>query len=86
MSSNYPNMSYCAFENTALAMRQLLNMMREVDSLPELDLSRSEFQFFRELQELCTNFVEGADDLTGCSDSDGQPDEMTEWRDFCEDC
>ena len=39
MSNNYPNMSYVAFENTTLAMRQLLNMMREVDSLRELDLS-----------------------------------------------
>jgi hypothetical protein len=84
--SNYPNMSYCAFSNTTLAMRQILNMMREVDSLPELDLSRDEFRAFRELQDLCAQFIEGAEDLTGCSDDDGQPDEMTEWRDFCEDC
>jgi hypothetical protein len=88
MSSNYPNMSYCAFSNTTLAMHQLLNMMREVDSLQELDLSHDEFRAFRELQDLCELFAEGAEALEGdvMGGSDGQPDEAQEWRDYDEDC
>lgn len=87
MSSNYPNMSYCAFSNTVLSMRQLLNMMREVDSLQELDLSYEEMRAFRELQDLCELFAEGAEALEGdvmCGD--GQPDEAQEWHDFDPDC
>jgi hypothetical protein len=88
MSSNYPNMSYVAFENTVLSMRQLLNMMREVDSLQELDLSYEEMRAFRELQDLCELFAEGAEALEGdvMGGSDGQPDEAQEWHDFDPDC
>lgn len=87
MSSNYPNMSYCAFENTTLAMRQLLNMMREVDSLQELDLSHEELRAFRELQDLCELFAEGAEALESDErEYDGQPDEAQEWHDFDPDC
>jgi hypothetical protein len=92
MSSNYPNMSYCAFENTAMAMRQLLNMMREVDSLQELDLSYEEMRAFRELQDLCELFAEGAEALEGDvlggeqQDYGDNVDEAQEWRDFDPDC
>ena len=88
MSSNYPNMSYCAFENTTLAMRQLLNMMRDVDSLQELDLSHEELRAFRELQLLCEEFAEGAEALEGEEQQDygDNVDEAQEWHDFDPDC
>ena len=88
MSSNYPNMSYCAFENTALAMRQLLNMMRNVDSLQDLDLSGDELRAFRELKDSCEMFLEGAEALEGEEQQDygDNVDEAQEWHDFDPDC
>jgi len=85
--SNYPNMSYCAFENTTLAMGQLLGMMQQVDSLQELDLSRDELRAFHNLKALCEQFLEGAQDLESADEEyDGQPDEAQEWHDFDPDC
>lgn len=88
MSSNYPNMSYVAFENTALSMRQLLNMMRDVDSLQELDLSGDELRAFRELKDSCEMFLEGAEALEGEEQQDygDNVDEAQEWHDFDPDC
>ena len=85
--SNYPNMSYCAFENTTLAMGQLLGMMSQVDCLKELGLSRDELRAFHNLKALCEQFLEGAEDLESADEEyDGQPDEAQEWHDFDEFC
>ena len=38
-----PNMSYCAFENTLAAMRQVMDMLREaIDNGEPLDFSSAE--------------------------------------------
>ena len=85
--SNYPNMSYCAFENTTLAMGQLLGMMSQVDCLKELSLSRDELRAFHNLKDLCEQFLEGAEGLEGADEEyDGQPDEAQEWESFDPDC
>lgn len=34
--SNYPNMSYCMFENTTLALKQIMDELQEVSSMQEL--------------------------------------------------
>ena len=85
--SNYPNMSYCAFENTHLAMGQLLGMMSQVDCLKELGLSRDELRAFHNLKALCDEFLEGAEGLESADEEyDGQPDEAQEWESFDPDC
>jgi hypothetical protein len=52
------NMSYCMFENTSLAMRQLLQATQEADSLRDMDLSRDELRALRELVEQCEHFMD----------------------------
>ena len=50
--SNYPNMSYCAFENTLQAVDQLCGMLEEaLENEESLDLNRFEQGAFSELQE-----------------------------------
>jgi len=61
--SNHPNMSYCMFQNTQLAMRQILNHMADAEQEGELGaffsrLSREEKRAARWLVESCNNFVE----------------------------
>lgn len=41
---NYPNMSYCAVENTAMAMDQVIDLMEEYDSPEEWLESLSEHE------------------------------------------
>lgn len=52
-----PNMSYCAFENTTLAMQQLIDMMQAAqdEGVSEfiLDMSRDEAEAFRNMYEMC---------------------------------
>jgi len=57
------NMSYCMFENTSLDMNQLLNAMKEIDCLRQLDLSKTEKQSFESLKNQCYDFIRMAEDL-----------------------
>ena len=58
--SNYPNMSYCAFENTAAAIRQLIGMLGNAidDGEPHEMSSYQEQRAFNEMQELIQSFQE----------------------------
>ncbi len=80
--SNYPNMSYCMFENTQLAMDQLATFLQAADQDDMLDISKSELRAMRELVGYCEQYirlVEDFDDrrqqiLDACED-----DEMEEF-------
>jgi len=56
--SNSPNMSYCMYQNTSLALHQILTAIDE-EGLEShfLDLSREEYQAFMHLAALCGDFV-----------------------------
>ena len=58
--SNYPNMSYCAFENTAAAIRQLIGMLGDAidDGEPREMSSDYEQRAFDEMHELIQSFPE----------------------------
>ena len=58
--SNYPNMSYCAFENTAAAIRQLIGMLGDAidEGEPREMSSYQERRAFEEMQELIESFQE----------------------------
>jgi hypothetical protein len=58
--SNYPNMSYCAFENTAAAIRQLIGMLGDAidDGEPHEMSSWQEKRAFDGMQELIQDFQE----------------------------
>ena len=51
---DYPNMSYCAFENTSRAMTQLCSMLESAleDGEP-LDLSQYELPHYRAMFDKC---------------------------------
>ncbi len=80
--SNYPNMSYCMFENAQMAMDQLATFLQEADQDDMLDISKSELRAMRELVGYCEQYlrlVEEFDDkrqqmLDACED-----DEMEEF-------
>ena len=57
---NYPNLSYCAFENTAAAIRQLIDMMGDaIDEGEPRDISSwQEKRAFDGMQELIQDFQE----------------------------
>ena len=52
-----PNMSYCMFENTVLAMRQILRAMVEADTKADLKLNQYEQQAYRNLKDMCEEIV-----------------------------
>ena len=61
--SNYPNMSYCAFENTAAAIRQLIGMLGDAidDGEPREMSSWQEKRAFDGMHELIQSFQETLD-------------------------
>jgi len=61
--SNYPNMSYCAFENTAAAIRQLIGMLGDAidEGEPREMSSQYEQRAFDEMHELIRSFQETLD-------------------------
>lgn len=66
--SNYPNMSYCMFENTYAAMIQILDAMREAEAKGELaefhdGLSREERQALHQLAYACEDYQDMMDAL-----------------------
>jgi len=54
---NYPNMSYCMFENTQGAMNQLAEFMIEADQDDVLDISRTELRAMQELVGYCEQYI-----------------------------
>lgn len=60
---NYPNMSYCMFNNTKLAMDQLAEFMIEADQDDVLDISDDELRAMRELVGYCEQYIRLAEDF-----------------------
>ena len=67
--SNYPNMSYCAVENTNSALSQVVGMMSEFDSLDEFveSLNSDEKRAWRSLVEN-VNLIQEICDQEDCMD------------------
>lgn len=60
---DYPNMSYCMFENTYSAMMQILDALREAEANGELeqfhhDLSKEERFNFNQLRYACEEYLD----------------------------
>lgn len=68
--SNYPNMSYCMNENTAAALAQVINAMREQGPEFLRDLSRSETRAFQDLFNLCEDFLKVSEELQDEADQE----------------
>jgi hypothetical protein len=57
--SNFPNMSYCAFTNTAAAMDQVANMLEEaIEAGEPLELNRYEQRPYGEMADKCRALIE----------------------------
>ena len=57
--SNYPNMSYCAFENTSRAMTQLITMISlAIEDDEPLDFNRDELSYYRSMFNKCQELME----------------------------
>ena len=61
--SNYPNMSYCMCENTALALRQVLQSMEFDGPMFLQDMNREEKRAYQDLFNLCESFLTAAENL-----------------------
>lgn len=63
--SNYPNMSYCMCENTALALKQVLNDMESYESMEEFveGMGLEEKRAFKGMEYLCEKFVNLLSDM-----------------------
>jgi len=64
---NYPNMSYCAFENTESAINQLIGMLSSaVDDDNPLDMStyeRRAYNLLRDAMEVLADLMEAYDEM-----------------------
>lgn len=64
---NYPNMSYCAFENTESAVNQLIGMLSSaVDENYPLNLSTYEHRAYdrlRDAMEVLADLMEAYDEM-----------------------
>jgi hypothetical protein len=70
----YPNMSYCMCENTLLALRQVINAMKNEGPMFLQDMSRSERESFEEIFNACETFINLADELVaGEEEADFSP-------------
>lgn len=59
----YPNMSYCAFENTGRAIDQLIAMLLEAtDECEKLDFSHDEQRAYNELRDKMADLVQVMDE------------------------
>lgn len=65
-----PNMSYCMFENTSGAMKQVVRAMEESDDLEDLDLSSTEQTSYMRLKSLCEEFLLQVERLEYSDDED----------------
>ena len=57
MASNYPNMSYCMFQNTLLALSQVNVFMMSADEDDYLDISDDELCAMDDLKGYCIQFL-----------------------------
>ena len=57
MASNYPNMSYCMFQNTRMAMDQVNTFIMEADEDDCLDVSEDELCAMDDLKGYCIQFL-----------------------------
>jgi hypothetical protein len=76
-------------ENTLLAMRQIINAMREEGPQFLREMHRDERRAFGELFNACEDFMNLSEELQEeleQEEHDGQPDEAQEWHDFDPDC
>lgn len=55
--SNYPNMSYCMFQNTKLAMDQINEFMMEADFDDVLDMNKDEVRAMEEMIGYCEQYM-----------------------------
>ena len=57
--SNFPNMRYCAFQNTAAAMDQIGEMLQEaIDSNEALVISSSERWAYNSMYDKCQGLMQ----------------------------
>lgn len=77
--SNFPNMSYVAFENTAKAMDQCADMLQEaLDSNEPLELNQYERPHFDRMYEQCRalmELLERHQEMVEQQDEDEDPEE-----------
>ena len=52
-----PNMSYCMFENTVSAMRQILETLTEAERKADLNLNKYEQSAYRDLKDMCEEII-----------------------------
>ena len=67
--SNYPNMSYCMFENTTMAMRQILEALNDADYVEDLDLNQYEKPAYSKLGRLCEEIIHAIERLEEAGES-----------------
>ena len=72
-----PNMSYCMFENTVSAMRQILEALSEADTKADLNLNQYEQRAYQNLKEMCEEIVYEIERLED-AEGDFEPDEEEE--------
>lgn len=61
--SDYPNMSYCMFQNTLMAMEQLTDFLAHAEGEELMDVSRDELKAMMEIYDQCESFLNLADDF-----------------------
>ena len=75
--SNYPNMSYCAWENTAAAMDQVAGMLEDaLDAREKMVLNQYEQRPFNEMWEKCRammELLERYEEMVEELDTDNEP-------------
>ncbi len=80
---NYPNMSYCMFQNTQIAMDQLAEFMQEADEDDMMDMSKDEIRAMRELVGYCEQYLQLVEEFDAkrqeLLDSFKDEDEMEEF-------
>ena len=54
---NRPNMSYCMFENTSMAVQQLIDAMFDAQHKADLDLNQYEKDAFEKMFRLCKVYI-----------------------------
>lgn len=65
------NMGYCRFRNTNGDLQDCLNVMRDANSIEELDLSKEELAALGDMLGNCQEFIDLADILLNKSEGEG---------------
>jgi hypothetical protein len=61
--SDYPNMSYCMFQNTLMAMEQLTDFLAHAEGEDLTDIRSEELRAMQALFNQCESFINLADDF-----------------------